>query len=147
MRISSFLSFFFSFHHFSLFSVVFHCFFNVFHCFALFFIVFNHPKFISIQNWNSYFRPLQLKSRLFTAQNFVCSTPSVPKSLVFIRATHIYEYLRKNTRILLVFLWFTRIFCDLGHILRVVSCLSQLNRIWFTHFCRKNVASRIYALF
>ena len=82
MRISSFLSFFFSFHHFSLFSVVFHCFFNVFHCFALFFIVFNHPKFISIQNWNSYFRPLQLKSRLFTAQNFVCSTP-VPCFLFF----------------------------------------------------------------
>ena len=38
--------------------------------------------------------------------------------------TRIYEYLRKNTRILLVFLWFIRIFCDLGHILLVVSCLN-----------------------
>ena len=68
-------------------------------------------------------------------------------------------------------------FCDLGHILYVVSCSIQLNHmatilqswnnqktcwilncigvLWtcikkmclFTHFCRKNVASRIYALF
>ena len=32
------------------------------------------------------------------------SKDSVPNSLVFIRATRIYEHLRKNTRILLVFL-------------------------------------------
>ena len=106
------------------------------------------------------------------------SVPSVPKSLVFIRA---YSYIRVFEE---KYSYFARIFviysyfCELGHILRVVSCSIQLNHMatilqswnnkktccWilncigvcaflkqkqclFTHFCRKNVASQIYALF
>ena len=106
------------------------------------------------------------------------SRPSVTKSLVFIRA---YSYIRVFEE---KYSYFTRIFviysyfCDIGHILRVVSCSIQLNHMatilqswnnqktccwilncigvlwtcikkmcWLTHFCHKNVASRIYALF
>ena len=54
---------------------------------------------------------------------------SAAKSLVFIRA---YSYIRVFeekysyfTRIFVIYSYFS----DLGHILRVVSCLSQLNRI------------------
>ena len=54
---------------------------------------------------------------------------SAAKSLVFIRA---YSYIRVFEE---KYSYFTRIFviysyfCDLGHILRIVSCSSQLNRM------------------
>ena len=66
-------------------------------------------------------------------------TYSVTKSLVFIR---VYSYIRVFEE---KYSYFTRIFviysyfCDLGHILRIVSCLSQLNRFCNLETIKKNV--------
>ena len=132
-------------------------------CFSFWDFVFFWPVQFLSQNilWSKYHR------------NIVCC--SVPKSLVFIRATRIYEHLRKK------YSYFTRIFvvysylrahstrCELfdpvksfgndsailkqskNMLLNFELHRSTMNLhqkiCWFTHFCRKNVASWIYALF
>ena len=38
-------------------------------------------------------------------------------------------YAALNARIMLVFVWFCRIFCYIGHLLRIVSCSCQFNHM------------------
>ena len=69
------------FHHFSLFFLVFHG----FSSFCLFFVIFHHTKFIPIQNWNRYFRPVSssVYSTKFCMFNSLCELFGFGKLCLF----------------------------------------------------------------